>query len=141
MYFIGGRFKWMESDWLKDMMDSYKEMDKDEKEALLKLYHDAPPKLKNDRKEIIKKTFKSNRSKKIYGKPEKILNIFNVLEANAYCICDSTYLALQSARINHSCLPNAQRTHFKKVKIYFDFYFFEKQSVYIHTVVLKRKSK
>lgn len=111
----GGRSEWMKSDWLKNMMDSYKEMDKAEKEDLLTLYHDAPPKLKNDRKEIIKKTFKSNRSVKIYGKPQKILNIFNILEANGYCICDSTYLALQSAKINHSCLPNAQRTQFRKV--------------------------
>jgi len=61
-----------------------------------------------------KKTFYSRRSKEMYGKPDKILKIFNILEANAYCICNSTYLALQSARINHSCRPNAQRSQFRK---------------------------
>jgi len=111
----GGRAEWMERYWLKSMMDSYKEMDKTEKEEFLKLCLDTPPKLKDMQKEVIKKTFYSKRSKKMYGKPEKILKIFNILEANAYCICNSTYLALQSARINHSCRPNAQRTQFRKL--------------------------
>ena len=105
----------MERYWLKSMMDSYKEMRKTEKEEFQKLGLDTPPKLKDMQREVIKKTFYSKRSKKIYGKPDKILKIFNILEGNAYCICNSTYLALQSARINHSCRPNAQRTQFRKV--------------------------
>ena len=112
---VGELNGWNVIGWKVWWIHTYKEMDKTEKEEFQKLCLDTPPKLKDVQKEVIKKTFYSKRNKKIYGKPEKILKIFNILEANAYCICNSTYLALQSARINHSCRPNAQRTQFRKV--------------------------
>merc|ERR1711974_435312 len=93
----GDRSEWMSSDWLISMMKAYKtKMNPTEKEDFLKLVHNPPLELRQALNKILKMNFSSNRSKKIYGNPDKIRNIFYILEANGYCISNTTYLALQS---------------------------------------------
>ena len=113
MIFLGGRSEWMKGNWLKDMMNAY--MNMNQKDELFKLSQNAPPRIKSDRKSEISRAFGSKNKKKQYGSPEKILKIFCIIEANGFSCFKSTYLAMQSAKFNHSCLPNAERTQFRKV--------------------------
>ena len=103
----------MKGIWLKDMMNAY--MNMNQKDELFKLSHNTPPRIKSDRKSEISRAFGSKNKKKQYGSPEKILKIFCIIEANGFSCFKSTYLAIQSAKFNHSCLPNAERTQFRKV--------------------------
>merc|ERR1712010_175874 len=72
------------------------------------------PELKVTEKSEISRAFGSKNKKRQYGSPEKILKIFCIIEANGFSCFKSTYLAIQSAKFNHSCLPNAERTQFRK---------------------------
>ena len=132
--FLGGRSEWMKRNWLKEMMNAHKTMT--QKEEFFKLLHDAPPRIKSDRKAEIGKAFASKNNRKCYGSPCQILKIFCIIEANGFScfesktwaqprheasrsLFESTYLAIDFAKFNHSCLPNAERTKFLKVKFRF----------------------
>ena len=111
-HILGGRSEWMKGNWLKDMMDAY--MNMDQKDELFKLSNDTPPRIKSERKAKISQVFGSKKKRKSYGSLDKILKIFCNIEANGFSCFKSTYLALHSAKFNHSCLPNAERTQFRK---------------------------
>ena len=116
----GGRSEWMKGNWLKDMMNAYMNINQKDSRArhtdeLFKLSQNVPPRIKSDRKAEISRAFGSKNKRKHYGSPDKILKIFCIIEANGFSCFKSTYLAIQSAKFNHSCLPNAERTQFRKV--------------------------
>ena len=113
MIFLGGRSEWMKENWLKDMMDAY--MNMDQKDELFKLSNDTPARIKSERKAKFSQVFGSKKKRKRYGSVDNILKIFCNIEANGFSCFKSTYLALHSAKFNHSCLPNAERTQFRKV--------------------------
>ena len=115
--FLGGRSEWMKRNWLKDMMNAHRNMT--QKEEFFKLLHDAPPRIKSDRKAEIGRAFGSKNNRKCYGSPCQILKIFCIIEANGFSCFESTYLAIDFTKFNHSCLPNAERTKFQKVKFMF----------------------
>jgi len=72
------------------------------------------PELKVTEKQKLAGLLGQKNKRKHYGSPDKILKIFCIIEANGFSCFKSTYLAIQSAKFNHSCLPNAERTQFRK---------------------------
>merc|ERR1712241_489901 len=90
-------------------------MNQAEKDEYLELFHDVPPRLKNDRKEIIRSAFGTKSLKKRFGSPDKILKIFSILEANGFGCFKASYVATKSSKFNPPCQSNAERTQFNKV--------------------------